>query len=76
VGQPVISILDYDDYGPAGLNGNAPNAFNYLLYRNGHWNYVTQAHVLTNVQGPNGLTVQVSRRPGHGNHGVSISTVI
>ena len=75
VGQPVISILDYPDYGQAGLNGNAPNAFNFLFYRNGNWSYVTQAHILTNVMGPNGLTVQVSRRPGHGNNGVSISSV-
>jgi hypothetical protein len=76
VGQPVLSILDYADYGPAGLNGNAPNAFNYMLFRNGMWNYVTQAHTLTNVMGPNGLVIQVNRRAGHGNNGVSITSVL
>jgi hypothetical protein len=76
VGQPVISILQYDDYGLAGLNGNAPNAFNFLLYRNATWNYVTQAHTLTNVIGPNGgPTIQVNRRLPHGNNGVSIAAI-
>ena len=76
VGQAVISILEYNDYGATGLQGNAPNAFNFLLYRNAHWNYVTQAHTLANVVGPNGgLTVQVNRRPAHGKNGVSITAV-
>ncbi len=75
VGQPVLSILDYDDYGVLGLNGNAPNAFNFLLYRNSSWNYVTQAHTLTNVVGPNGLFVQVNRRAGHGNNGFSMTSI-
>ena len=74
-GQPVISVYTFDDYGLAGLNGNAPNAFNFLLYRNGNWNYVTQAHTLTNVMGPNGLFIQVNRRPVHGNNGVSIASL-
>lgn len=73
VGQPVISILGYADYGLVGLHGNAPNAFNFLYYRNAHWNYVTQAHTLVNVVGPTGLTLQVNRRALHGNNGVSIT---
>jgi len=73
--HPIISILEYNDYGTAGLHGNAPNAFNFLYYRNATWNYVTQAHTLDNVVGPNGLTLQVNRRMLHGNNGVSIQSL-
>lgn len=40
-GHPVVSHMGYDEYGPADAAA-FPNAFNFLHYRNGTWNYVSQ----------------------------------
>ena len=74
-GQAPVSILGFEDYGTVGLNGNAPNAFNFLFYRNSNWNYVTQAHTLVNTVNADGPTLQVNRRAMHGTNGVSISSL-
>lgn len=72
VGQQVSSILAYDDYGVAGVAGpQVANALNFLYYRNGRWNFVTQAHVFVQTA----MTLGVRRRAGHGNNGVSIASV-
>jgi hypothetical protein len=43
VGQPIISIHSFDDYGGAELPyGVNPVAFNFMYYRNSTWNYVSQ----------------------------------
>lgn len=43
VGQPVVSYVDFNDYGGGALDpGMNPVAFNFLYYRNGTWNYVFQ----------------------------------
>ena len=41
-GQSMISIVKFDDYGV----DFAPNAFNFLYYRNGGWRYVLQPQIL------------------------------
>jgi hypothetical protein len=41
-GHEVVSHMGYDEYGVGEDFGRAPNAFNFLYYRNGGWNYVSQ----------------------------------
>jgi len=41
-GHEIVSHMGYDEYGVGQDFGRAPNAFNFLYYRNGVWNYVSQ----------------------------------
>ncbi|WP_137936489.1 hypothetical protein [Chitinivorax sp. B] len=41
-GREVISFISFDDYGDANQQMPAPNAFNFLYYRNGGWRFVIQ----------------------------------
>lgn len=41
-GHPIVSHFGYDEYGVGEGFPHAPNAFNFLYYRNGLWNYVSQ----------------------------------
>lgn len=41
-GHEIVSHMGFDEYGIEGAMGHAPNAFNFLYYRNGRWNFVSQ----------------------------------
>jgi hypothetical protein len=48
-GQEVISFVSFDDYGNANQQVPAPNAFNFLYYRNGGWRFVLQPQTFNMV---------------------------
>ena len=56
-GHEIVSHFGWDEYAPAG-NAFPPNAFNFLYYRNGNWNYVSQAQTFDMV------TKEVRPTPG------------
>jgi len=56
-GQEVISFISFEDYGDAAQQFPAPNAFNFLYYRNGGWRFVLQPQTL------NMLTHDVALNP-------------
>ena len=73
-GHNVVSVLTYDEYGAPGLAAaQASNSFNFLYYRNGLWNYVSQGHIF--VPGV-GQQLGLRRRVGLGNNGVFIRSVV
>jgi len=48
-GQEVISFISFDDYGDVNQQLPAPNAFNFLYYRNGGWKFVLQPQTFNMV---------------------------
>ena len=45
-GQQIVSFITFDDYGDVNQQMPAPNAFNFLYYRNGGWRFVLQPQLL------------------------------
>ncbi len=57
-GHPIVGHFGYDEYGLVGGVPAAPNAFNFLYYRNSGWAFVSQPQTFDMV------TLAVTRLPG------------
>lgn len=56
-GQEVLSFISFGDYGSINQQVPAPNAFNFLYYRNSGWRYVLQPQTF------NMMTLDVALNP-------------